>query len=205
MVRKSASVCAYCPSPLPVQVSVNQHLAAFGAEDYDFECFNSFWYFADWINEQEKEGPPPTGVGRYRNIWRLAAEPEAAEALKRRSHDRSARRAMQRYITNTSGYDFRTGHRPVAFALTPGNVADITMAIPLLGAVAKAKRLLADKAFDADSFRNWLKRRKIKVVIPSNRRPTNPIPARSKDLSTPQCHRTHVLQVEKLATHRNPI
>jgi len=29
----------------------------FGAEDYDFECFNSFWYFADWINEQETDGP----------------------------------------------------------------------------------------------------------------------------------------------------
>jgi IS5 family transposase len=57
--------------------------------------------------------------------------------------------------------------RPVAFALTPGNVADITMAIPLLGAVDKPKRLLADKAYDADSFRNWLKRRKIKAVIPS--------------------------------------
>src|SRR6187549_1823067 len=57
--------------------------------------------------------------------------------------------------------------RPVAFALTPGNVADITMAIPLLGAVDKPKRLLADKAYDADSFRHWLKRRKIKAVIPS--------------------------------------
>jgi hypothetical protein len=36
--------------------------------------------------------------------------------------------------------------RPVAFALTPGNVADITMAITLLSAVDKPKRLLADKA-----------------------------------------------------------
>jgi transposase len=65
--------------------------------------------------------------------------------------------------------------RPVAFALTPGNVADITMAIPLLGAVDKPKRLLADKAYDADSFRNWLKRRKIKAVIPST---TSRIPTR---------------------------
>jgi len=46
--------------------------------------------------------------------------------------------------------------RPVAFALTPGNVADVVMAIPLLGAVAKPKRLLADKAYDADSLRRWL-------------------------------------------------
>ena len=45
--------------------------------------------------------------------------------------------------------------RPVAFALTPGNVADVVMAIPLLGAVAKPKRLLADKAYDADSLRRW--------------------------------------------------
>jgi transposase len=57
--------------------------------------------------------------------------------------------------------------RPVAFALTPGNVADITMAAPLHGAVARPKRLLADKAYDADSLRKWLKQRKIKAVIPS--------------------------------------
>lgn len=39
---------------------------------------------------------------------------------------------------------------------TPGNVADITLAIPLFGAVAPPKRLLADKARDADSLRNRL-------------------------------------------------
>jgi len=66
--------------------------------------------------------------------------------------------------------------RPVAFALTPGNIADITMAIPLLGAVDKPKRLLADKAYDADSFRNWLKRRKIKAVIPSTATRRTPYP-----------------------------
>src|SRR6202045_2627139 len=44
--------------------------------------------------------------------------------------------------------------RPVAFALTPGNVADITMAAPLLGAVARPKRLLADKAYDATACAN---------------------------------------------------
>jgi transposase len=57
--------------------------------------------------------------------------------------------------------------RPVAFALTPGNVADVVMAIPLLAAVAKPKRLLADKAYDADSLRRWLKHRKIRAAIPS--------------------------------------
>jgi hypothetical protein len=34
--------------------------------------------------------------------------------------------------------------RPVAFALTPGNVADVVMAVALLGAVVKPRRLLAE-------------------------------------------------------------
>ncbi|SFJ80317.1 Transposase DDE domain-containing protein [Methylobacterium brachiatum] len=37
----------------------------------------------------------------------------------------------------------------VAFALTPGNVADISMALPLLRAVVPPTRLIADKAYDA--------------------------------------------------------
>jgi transposase len=66
--------------------------------------------------------------------------------------------------------------RPVAFALTPGNVADITMAIPLLDAVASPKRLLADKAYDADRFRDWLRKRHIKAVIPSTASRRTPYP-----------------------------
>src|SRR5271169_2796700 len=57
--------------------------------------------------------------------------------------------------------------RPVAFALTPGKVADIVMAVPLLSAVEKPQRLLADKAYDADSLGRWLKQRKIRAAIPS--------------------------------------
>ena len=36
------------------------------------------------------------------------------------------------------------------------------MAMPLLAAVARPNRLIADKAYDADSLRNWLKIRRIK-------------------------------------------
>ena len=50
------------------------------------------------------------------------------------------------------------------------------MAIPLLGAVASPKRLLADKAYDADSLRNWLKQRRIKAVIPSTATRRTPYP-----------------------------
>src|SRR6202795_2505590 len=70
--------------------------------------------------------------------------------------------------------------RPVAFALTPGNVADITMAAPLLGAVARPKRLLADKAYDAASLRKWLKQRKVKAVVPSTASRRTPYPLDSR-------------------------
>jgi transposase len=66
--------------------------------------------------------------------------------------------------------------RPVAFALTPGNVVDIKMAIPLLDAARPTKRLLADKAYDADSLRRWLEKAKIKAVIPSSAARKTPYP-----------------------------
>lgn len=40
------------------------------------------------------------------------------------------------------------------------------MAMPLLEAIAPAKRLLADKAYDADRLRNWLADRRVEAVIP---------------------------------------
>lgn len=61
------------------------------------------------------------------------------------------------------------------FAL-PGNVADITMAIPLVEKSLPATRLLADKAYDADSLRNWLRRKRIKAVIPSSAVRRTPYP-----------------------------
>lgn len=66
--------------------------------------------------------------------------------------------------------------RPVAFALTPGNIADISMAIPLLQGIARPKRLIADKAYDADKLRNWLRARRIKAIIPSNATRRTPYP-----------------------------
>ncbi len=50
------------------------------------------------------------------------------------------------------------------------------MAMPLLGAVARPKRLIADKAYDVDSLRRWLKARRIKAVIPSTATRTVPYP-----------------------------
>jgi transposase len=50
------------------------------------------------------------------------------------------------------------------------------MAVPLLSAVEPPKRLIADKAYDVDSLRNWLKARRIKAVIPSTATRTVPYP-----------------------------
>ena len=66
--------------------------------------------------------------------------------------------------------------RPVAFALTPGNVADIAMAVPLLNAVEPPRRLIADKAYDADSLRRWLAAHRVEAVIPSTATRTVPYP-----------------------------
>jgi transposase len=45
-----------------------------------------------------------------------------------------------------------------------------------MAAVAAPKRLIADKAYDAASFRNWLTHRRIKAVIPSTASRTTPYP-----------------------------
>lgn len=50
------------------------------------------------------------------------------------------------------------------------------MAIPLLTAVTQPKRLIADKAYDADSLRQWLKAKRVKAVIPSNATRHKPYP-----------------------------
>jgi transposase len=57
--------------------------------------------------------------------------------------------------------------RPVLFALTPGNIADIGMAIPLPGAVLPPRRVNAEAANDADGLRAWLMTRHIQAVITS--------------------------------------
>ena len=50
------------------------------------------------------------------------------------------------------------------------------MAVPLLDAVARPKRLIGDKAYDVESLRNWLRARRIKAVIPSTATRTVPYP-----------------------------
>ena len=66
--------------------------------------------------------------------------------------------------------------RPVAILLTPGNVSDIVVAQQIVGAVAPSERLLADRAYDAEAFRYWLRDRGTDAVIPSTRSRKTPFP-----------------------------
>jgi transposase len=66
--------------------------------------------------------------------------------------------------------------RPVAILLTPGNVSDIVVAERIVGAVAPSKRLLADRAYDAEPFRFWLSDRGTEAIIPSTRSRKTPFP-----------------------------
>lgn len=50
------------------------------------------------------------------------------------------------------------------------------MAVPLISRVVPFKRLIADKAYDADRLRCWLKARRTTSVIPSTASRTVPYP-----------------------------
>ena len=64
----------------------------------------------------------------------------------------------------------------MAFYLTPGQTADIKGAVMLAASLPSARYLLADKAYDADHWRSYLKSQRIKPVIPnkSNRKQPHP-------------------------------
>jgi transposase len=66
--------------------------------------------------------------------------------------------------------------RPVALVITPGNTHDLVGARTLLALVQAPRRLLADRAYDANSLRDELIQRGIKPVIPPN--PTRKHPHR---------------------------
>ena len=73
--------------------------------------------------------------------------------------------------------------RPLAFRLSGGNIADITVAAPLLEGAAASAWLIGDKGYDANHLRALLDRRGTIAVIPnkSNRKRLFPFdPARYK-------------------------
>ncbi len=71
----------------------------------------------------------------------------------------TARTTKVHALTDTIG-------RPLALALTAGNVSDITAAPALLDRAANARHVLGDKGYDADSLRLALRRAGTVPVIP---------------------------------------
>ncbi len=66
--------------------------------------------------------------------------------------------------------------RPRVLLLSPGNLADITMAHALIGAAGSFRKLLADKGYDADHFRQGLAQRQAEAVIPARAKRKHPAP-----------------------------
>ncbi len=64
--------------------------------------------------------------------------------------------------------------RPRALVLTPGNAHDLSGARDLLAITGAPRRLLADRAYDARSLREWLTDRGCEPVIPPNPTRKNP-------------------------------
>jgi transposase len=71
--------------------------------------------------------------------------------------------------------------RPLRFLLTGGQSFDGHAAVPLLEPLPAPKKLLADRAYDIDVFRDWLIRRGTTPVIPRklNRRIPKPFNKRA--------------------------
>lgn len=65
--------------------------------------------------------------------------------------------------------------RPIVLHLTPGHHADIGAAPALVEQAGPFRRLIADRAYDADSLRETLHRAGAKAVIPGRRNRIRPI------------------------------
>ena len=66
--------------------------------------------------------------------------------------------------------------RPRVLLLSPGNINDIALAPALLAAAGPIRRLIADKAYDANSLRKLLAEQGAQAVIPSTTSRNHPIP-----------------------------
>ena len=66
--------------------------------------------------------------------------------------------------------------RPRVLLLSPGNLADISMAHDLVSPAGSFRKLLADKGYDADHFRQRLAQQQAEAVIPARSKRKHPAP-----------------------------
>jgi transposase len=145
-----------------------------------------------WRALPAEYGPYTTVFNRYnrwskRGLWQgiFSALASGAEPSSVMMIDSTAVRA-HRAASGAKGGSATKIHvlieeagRPLAFRLTGGNIADITVAAPLLEGVAASAWLIGDKGYDADHLRALLDRRGTIAVIPnkSNRKRIFPFDA----------------------------
>ena len=77
--------------------------------------------------------------------------------------------------------------------LTPGNTADCVMAEACVSLIPGVNKLLADKGYDTDAFRAFLKANGIKAVIPGKFNRKKRIRYDKQALQRPQCRRALLL------------
>ena len=65
--------------------------------------------------------------------------------------------------------------RPIRFFMTAGQVSEYSGSAARLGNMPKAERLLADRGYDADWFREALKDKGIESCIPGRKSHDKPI------------------------------
>ena len=65
--------------------------------------------------------------------------------------------------------------RPLRYLLTPGQAADISSAPALIEGM-KAKGVIADKGYDSRAFRDLIRSKRMRIVIPSTRSRKRRIP-----------------------------
>ena len=112
----------------------------------------------DDVRRLDAHQGPPFGSGRKRGDFEQAV-----------GRSRGGRTTKIHALTEDQG-------RPVAFLITSGNCHDLPAARDLLPTVPPPRQLLADRAYDAKSLRDWLAERGVKAVIPPN--PTRKHPHR---------------------------
>jgi transposase len=100
----------------------------------------------------------PLGSGRKRGTFQQAI-----------GRSRGGRTTKIHALTDAEG-------RPRVLLLSPGNTNDIALAPSLVAAAGPIKRLIADKAYDANSLRQLLADQRAKAVIPSTASRRTPIP-----------------------------
>jgi transposase len=150
-----------------------------------------------WVDCPREYGPHKTIYNRFarwseRGIWQKIFEAVASpsEPPKQAALDSSHIKAHRCAGGGKRGAEFQAigltkGGRnskihaivdedrsPWVLILTPGNTADCIMAQECVSLIPGIKELLADKGYDTDAFRAFLKQQKIRPVIPgkSNRK-----------------------------------